>query len=399
MSFEDMSHSAPAPHEASLGENEGSQELAVREDPLRYESGERELFSKITSIPAQYPDVQDAYAAHESDPQLQQGLTPTYPTALGAHHVEGRDGMVRETNPIAMGYLFNTIGADNFRAIVSTMSPEDRHTVLDSVLKGDTGNIFDMFLPEDAALALEEKFATADMTHGTREDKQIQMMANVLFRRGISMEEKLDLIAFANGKAEITQEEVKAMIRARFTKEVERRSQPDYNPAADSEAVRARFQEGVGSGAQGEGMKIREGSPDPMAVIDAEIIRITVEMQGLESKVEKEIAGLNEARRALGLDDDDSNVAVLHIQESIRLLSVVLMELIVAKFNALPQSDEALKFAVGDTVKFPESDSTSKLMEWIVVRAEKGHYLLERPRNGGNYVHVLCSQEELLQHN
>jgi hypothetical protein len=69
-----------------------------------------------------------------------------------------------------------------------------------------------------------------------------------------------------------------------------------------------------------------------------------------------------------------------------------------AKFQALPETARPMHFSVGEKVGFPLSEESKQLTEWEIVRAEKGHYLLERQSEGG-ISRAFFSEEEVLKHN
>jgi hypothetical protein len=68
------------------------------------------------------------------------------------------------------------------------------------------------------------------------------------------------------------------------------------------------------------------------------------------------------------------------------------------KVGALPEIDRALRFSVGENVKLPKAADNPELAEWTIIRAEKGHYLLER-WEPGSLVHAFGSEDEILKHN
>ena len=71
-----------------------------------------------------------------------------------------------------------------------------------------------------------------------------------------------------------------------------------------------------------------------------------------------------------------------------------------AQFDALPQTNEDARHKPGEQVIFPgPENSNGELLRWQVVRAEKGHYLLERKTGDNKFDHVLCSEDELTEYN
>jgi hypothetical protein len=180
------------------------------------ESSQREKVGRMIKLPQQHPDITDAYTQLADDPEFQSGVTPTYPTAYGASYDDKLRTMVRPTNPIAMAYLLDTAGVQNFRTIVSPMNSVDRAKLLQSVLKGETGAIFDL-LQEDGDSRLA-RLDSGSLTEGSREDQLAQGLAAVLFNN-MPETSKLDAIQLALDKPDATLEDARTLIRARFEKE------------------------------------------------------------------------------------------------------------------------------------------------------------------------------------
>lgn len=70
-------------------------------------------------------------------------------------------------------------------------------------------------------------------------------------------------------------------------------------------------------------------------------------------------------------------------------------EYIESVFRKLPDNKIDHTYKLGQIVNYP-STPRGALTSWIIVRAEKGHYLLERELpDTGEFAHVICEEEEL----
>lgn len=68
------------------------------------------------------------------------------------------------------------------------------------------------------------------------------------------------------------------------------------------------------------------------------------------------------------------------------------------EFNENPENNNIeLSYSLGNIVRAPEAKESEKMCDWQVVKAEAGHYLLEREdEESRKFGHVTCSEEELI---
>lgn len=70
-----------------------------------------------------------------------------------------------------------------------------------------------------------------------------------------------------------------------------------------------------------------------------------------------------------------------------------------ADLAALPETNRPLRYEVGEKVQYPTADGDPTLSQWQIVHGIKSHYVLERAAARGGFDQVLCSEDELLNHN
>lgn len=69
-------------------------------------------------------------------------------------------------------------------------------------------------------------------------------------------------------------------------------------------------------------------------------------------------------------------------------------------FDDLPETDQKNSYEVGQKVLYPPEPESTERVPWIVCRAEKAHYWLNRPdAEEGRPNHLFCSEDEMLRYN